>query len=182
MQSELTARPWSKIVINLGNQYAYYPPDQFLAETFIRPSGIENQVTIWHRVHTNIDEVLYATFIINLQFTIEEVEGTETFTWGMWTFRTTYTPPGSHYIGDHGMGAVLAQYQSKRAALTIYPRPMLPLNVYSTKLIKRGISLPVPNVTCGGDDIFAVRIAWDDVHGIAALLFESGMLWIVHYA
>ncbi|PVF98711.1 hypothetical protein CPB86DRAFT_784550 [Serendipita vermifera] len=182
--SELSNKPWSKIVLNLGNQFADYPPDQFHTETFIRPSGREKQVTIWHRVHTKVegDEVLYATFIINLQFSIEEVEGKETFSWGVWTFRTTYTPPGSHYIGEHGMSSVLARYQNKRAGLTLYPRFMFPLNHYSSKIIKRGISLPAPPDSCSGEDVFAIRIAWDDVHGIAALLFESGMLWILHYA
>ncbi|CAG8636965.1 6409_t:CDS:2, partial [Acaulospora colombiana] len=62
---------------------------------------------------------------------------------------------------------------SKRAALTVYPRIMFPLNHYSSKIIKRGISLPAPAETCSGEDVFAIRIAWDDAHGIAALLFES---------
>jgi hypothetical protein len=80
-----------------------------------------------------------------------------------------------------GQSSVVTRYRSRRAYLTVYPRLHIPINDGFSTLKSCGIELPLPDVSCTGDNVRSVRVAWDDASGVAVLLFPSGMLWVLHY-
>lgn len=80
-----------------------------------------------------------------------------------------------------GQSSVVARYMSRRAYLTVYPRLHIPVNNGLSTLKSHGIELPLPDMSCTGDSVHSVRVAWDDASGVAVLLFASGTLWVLHY-
>lgn len=174
----------SKFLIKLKEACAAFPDDHHSAHTIIRPSSTKSQVTIWHWIPTEYkDENVYALFIIELNYFIPNAfQGDELIEWGTWSFRSSYTPIGNFWVGKDGQSAVVARYKARRAHLSVYPRLQIPVNEGLSSLKHRGISLPVPDETCSGESSRSIRVTWDDCSGVGVLLFETGMLWVLHYA
>ena len=129
------------------------------------------------------NEVYYALFVIEIPYgpSEDEIDG-EVVQWGAWRFRSTYVANGRQYLGQHGTSLLLARHIEGRALLTVYPRPQLALCDWDSRTTNRGISLPAPKEKVPGSHVHVLRVAWDDAHGIAVLLLETGMLWVLHYA
>jgi hypothetical protein len=169
--------------INLKQAYLFYPSDTYLAKASIR--AVSNELlSIWHRVHMKVNgTVYYALFMIEVPYlTVEGEEEAEPVIWGEWNCRASYVADGPQYIGPYGTSMTLARQVDGKAALTVYPRLQLPLCDWEFKMTNRGISLPVPDEEVPGEGVHAVRVAWDDVRGIAVLLLANGMLRVLHYA
>jgi hypothetical protein len=169
--------------INLKQAYPFYPLDTYSAKASIRAVSDE-LLSIWHRVHMTVKGVVYyALFVIDVPYLpVEGGEEAETVIWGEWNCRASYVANGPQCIGQHGSSMILARQVDRKAALTVYPRLLLPLCDWEFKMTNRGTSLPVPDKAIPGESVFAVRVAWDDVRGIAVLLLGNGLLWVLHYA
>jgi hypothetical protein len=154
-----------------------------MAHTILRPSSNKSQLSIWHWIPAeHKGEYVYALFIIEQSFFIPNAfEGDESVEWGAWSFRSCYTPQGNFFVGMDGQSSVVTRHRARRAYLTVYPRLHIPINDGFSTLKSCGIELPLPDVSCTGDNVRSVRVAWDDASGVAVLLFPSGMLWVLHY-
>ncbi|KAG8799948.1 hypothetical protein FRC16_004043 [Serendipita sp. 398] len=175
----------TRLILSLKEACVSYPPDKFFTETNIRSSSTDGIVTIWHRVHMKVgDDVFYATFIIEVPYIrLGESHDERVYLGKNWTVRSTYIANGTHVIGNKAQSSLLSRFRAGDALLTAYPRLNIPRSHFRTKIVNRGISLPVPDgESCNGSDVHSIRTAWDDVHGIAVLYFNSGLIWILHYA
>ncbi|CCA68346.1 hypothetical protein PIIN_02212 [Serendipita indica DSM 11827] len=167
--------------IPLAANCATYPPDQFWTETELRPSSTDSQLTIWHRVHFKTrGEVYYASYTIDVPYTPIWSDDEETALFGNWTYRASVVANGTMTVGQGGDSLLLSRYRNQMAALTVYPRLHLPVN--QSRMADHGTSLPVPQKKVAGNDIHSVRMAWDDVRGIAVLYFSDATIWVLHYA
>lgn len=119
-------------------------------------------------------------FIVELSYSILEED--EKIEWGLWRFRSGYEGPGTHYIGDSGHSALKVRYGSRRAYLTLFPRLQIPVNNGHMEIARVGMRLPSPEESCIGDDPLSIRMCWDDASGIAVLMHENGVIWVLHYA
>ncbi|KAG8807147.1 hypothetical protein FRC17_004619 [Serendipita sp. 399] len=175
----------TRLIISLKEVCASYPPDQFFTETTLRQSSTDGIITIWHRVHMKVgSEIFYATFIIEIPYIrLGESHDERVYLGKNWTYRSTYAANGNHIIGKMGQSSLLSRFKAGEAFLTAYPRLKLPRSQFKTKIVNRGLSLPLPEgESCNGTDVHSIRTAWDDAHGIAVLYFNSGLLWILQYA
>lgn len=173
----------SVLKINLKQASSSYPSDHFFAEASLR--GIsDGMLTIWHRVHMKVkDQVYYAHFVIDVPYVpLEDNLDGEVVSWGHWRFRATYVANGQQYIGSNGASLLLARHVDGVVRLTVYPRNRLKVCDGASKIANRGTSLPFPKENVAGSDVHSVRVAWDDAHGIAVLMLETGKIWVLHYA
>jgi hypothetical protein len=125
---------------------------------------------------------LRVQFVIELPYFVSDglEGGGECVRFGRrWEMRSTRLPPGNHFVGINGLSSVITQYNQEKASIWAYPRSALPVG-YNVQHF--GKALPLPNKSCWGMELNAVRVAWDDARGIAVLVFTDGGMWILHYA
>jgi len=173
----------STLNINLKQSLQFYPPDTFSVKESIRATSDE-LVTIWHRIHMKHEKtVYYALFVIDVPYLVkEEEEDGEAVIWDDWTCRGSYMANGQQFVGTCGESLLLTRQVDGMAALTVYPRFRLPSCDWDFRMTNQGISLPVPPEKVPGNGSHAIRVAWDDARGIAVLMLETGMLWVLQYA